>query len=104
MRLTRNVTLAIPEESYRRAKIHAALHGMSLSSAVSYLLQHLPVIDQAVRKLVAEPDFGAPAGSSSCPPDAENFAQKIGCETVNELEIIENKSLESRATAASQKL
>ena len=54
MRKTRNVTLAVSEEGYRKARRWAAHYDFSLSGALGFLLENLPDIAAAVRKLRQE--------------------------------------------------
>jgi hypothetical protein len=51
---TKNLTLAIPEETYLRARLYSVGRRTSLSQAVRYLLENLPELTAAVRQLVAE--------------------------------------------------
>ncbi len=43
----RNVTVAIPDEAYRRARIWAAEHDTSLSAVVRYLLETMSGIERS---------------------------------------------------------
>lgn len=108
MRTTRNITLAIPEEIYREARSYVVRRGMSLSYAVRYLLSHLPKVDQAVRKLAEDPDFGAPPKSSPCASPsasrAEKNCEKCCCETVKQDKATENEKLAVQKSAPSQNL
>ncbi|MGO8759275.1 MAG: hypothetical protein ACLQG3_14245 [Terracidiphilus sp.] len=38
----KNITVSVPDETYRQARIWAAERGTSVSKAVAYLLQILP--------------------------------------------------------------
>ena len=72
-----NITVCVPEPMYRRARVYAAQHGISLSAAVQFLLENLPAVSRAVRKLLeADPNFGNTAASarSSIPPAADKNA------------------------------
>jgi hypothetical protein len=51
MRRTRNITIAVSEEDYLRARLWAAHYGLSLSAAVSFLIANLGDIGSAVRML-----------------------------------------------------
>jgi hypothetical protein len=73
----RNITVCVPEPMYRRARVYAAQHGISLSAAVQFLLENLSAVSRAVRKLLeADPNFGKAAASarSSIPPAADKNA------------------------------
>lgn len=43
----RNITVTIPDEAYRRARVWAAQRDTSLSAVVRYLLESLPGIKRA---------------------------------------------------------
>ena len=43
----RNITVTIPDDVYRRARIWAAEHDTSLSAVVKYLLETLPGIKRS---------------------------------------------------------
>ena len=59
MRKTRNVTIAVSEEGYRKARLWAAHYGLSLSGAIGFLLEYLGDIAGAVRKLRQDdPNWG----------------------------------------------
>ena len=60
MRKTKNITVAASERSYYEARVYAARYGLSLSAAVGFLLNNLPLISQAVKDLRAkDPNFGS---------------------------------------------
>lgn len=40
--MTKNITVAVPEQTYIRARIWAAEHGVSVSHVVARLLENLP--------------------------------------------------------------
>lgn len=54
MRKTKNLTLAITEQAYREARIHAAERNQSLSSFVQFVVEHLPQLTKAVSNLKGE--------------------------------------------------
>ena len=59
-RRTKNLTLAISEETYYKARLYAVQRRMSLSAAVGFLLENLPAVSRAVHQLHEEnPDFGS---------------------------------------------
>ncbi len=63
----RNLTLAIPDDVYLRARVWAAQRDVSLSAVVRYLLGTLPGIKRAASAFpVAEPNQ-APTASSQTP-------------------------------------
>ena len=43
----RNITVKVPDETYRRARIWAAQHDTSVSAVVNYLLETLPSLKRA---------------------------------------------------------
>jgi hypothetical protein len=43
----RNITVTIPDDAYRRARIWAAEHDTSLSAVVKYLLETMPGIKRS---------------------------------------------------------
>jgi hypothetical protein len=43
----RNITVTLPDDSYRRARVWAAQHDTSVSAVVKYLLETLPSIKRA---------------------------------------------------------
>ncbi len=45
----KNITVSIPSESYRQARIWAAERGVSLSRIVAYMLTTLPQTQRAAR-------------------------------------------------------
>ena len=52
--------VAASERSYYEARVYAARYGLSLSAAVGFLLNNLPLISQAVKDLRAkDPNFGS---------------------------------------------
>lgn len=60
MTKTKNITVAVPEVLYHRARVYAAQHKSSLSGVVGFLLENLPAVSRAVRKLLDEnPNFGS---------------------------------------------
>ena len=74
MQRMRNITVCVPEPMYRRARVYAAQHGISLSAAVQFLLENLSAVSRAVKTLLEEdPSFGKTAASarSSIPPVAD---------------------------------
>jgi len=50
MRKTRNITVAVSVEAYRKARRWAAEHDASLSGAVSVFIEHLELFDSVVRR------------------------------------------------------
>jgi hypothetical protein len=64
MRKTKNITVAVSERSYFMARVHAAQHKQSVSSMVQFILEHLPMLSPAIRKLREENyDFNAEPAS-----------------------------------------
>ncbi len=60
LRRTKNITVAVSERTYYDARLYAAGRRMSISATVQFLLENLPLVTQAVRKLVSEdPNFGS---------------------------------------------
>lgn len=49
----RNITVTIPEDAYRRARIWAAERDTSLSAVVKYLLETLPGNSRAIKTFPA---------------------------------------------------
>jgi hypothetical protein len=43
----KNITVTIPDDSYRRARVWAAQHDTSISAVVRYLLETMPGIKRA---------------------------------------------------------
>jgi hypothetical protein len=61
----RNITVAISDDSYRKARIWAAKNDTSVSAVVQDLLQNLPALARAARTATAVPD---PYGKMTPPP------------------------------------
>jgi hypothetical protein len=51
MRETKNITVAVSERSYFKARVHADNHNTSVSALVGFILEHLPVLSPAIKKL-----------------------------------------------------
>ncbi len=65
MHRMRNITVCVPEPMYRRARVYAVQHGISLSAAVPFLLENLSAVSRAVKTLLeADPNFGKTAASA----------------------------------------
>jgi hypothetical protein len=45
----KNITVSVPDETYRQARVWAAKRDTSLSAVVKYLLETLPGIPRAAR-------------------------------------------------------
>jgi hypothetical protein len=58
--MTKNITVTVPEETYRQARVWAAERDTSISAVVAYLLESLPGIPRAAR---AFPARHAPAST-----------------------------------------
>lgn len=59
MRKTRNVTIALTERNYIRARRYAVDYQISVSGLVEFFLENLPILGMAIRNVIAEnPDFG----------------------------------------------
>lgn len=54
MKRTKSVTIALSEASYLRIRVFVAPRGMSLSSAIGFLLENLPAISRALGKIHEE--------------------------------------------------
>jgi hypothetical protein len=54
MRKTKNITVAVSERSYFKARVHAANNNKSVSALVEFILEHLPMLSPAIRKLKEE--------------------------------------------------
>jgi hypothetical protein len=60
MRKTRNITVAVTERAYWEARVFAARKDKSVSGVVQFLLEHLPLLAQAIGNLLEEdPNFGS---------------------------------------------
>ena len=46
----KNITVCVPDETYRRARVWAAERESSVSRVVAYLLETLPNIKRATRR------------------------------------------------------
>jgi hypothetical protein len=57
----RNITLTVRDEAHRRARIWAANHDMSVSKAVSAILERLPQMARSAG--VSKPQANAKSGS-----------------------------------------
>jgi len=58
MRKTKNITVAVPDGTYRKARVWAAKHNTSVSAIVESLLDYLPAVVQAMRELKDKhPDY-----------------------------------------------
>jgi hypothetical protein len=68
----KNVTVSITEESYRKARIFAAERDTSLSAMVEFLLENLPTVSCAVRKLIAARSVSTHRDISLCPTPVKN--------------------------------
>ncbi len=88
----KNITVCVPDETYRRARVWAAERESSVSRVVAYLLETLPNIKRATRRFpipdqpVASPNSLAPDPCNLTPaPPAHPpmHTQKHGCETVD---------------------
>ncbi len=51
----RNITVNIPDETYRRARIWAAQRDTSVSAVVNYLLETLPSLRRAFHTVPVSP-------------------------------------------------
>lgn len=51
--MSRNITLAVPDEVYRRARVHAAKQGTSVSALVREYLESLTDDDTEFQRLLA---------------------------------------------------
>ena len=59
VRKTKNITVCVSVQAHYHARVWAARHHMSLSSAIKCLLENLPAVSEAFRRLLAEnPNFG----------------------------------------------
>jgi hypothetical protein len=59
MRKTKNITVALTERNYHKARVYAVNHQISVSGLVEFFLENLPLLSQAIRNLVAkDPNFG----------------------------------------------
>jgi hypothetical protein len=64
----RNITVAIPDDSYRRARVWAAQRDTSVSAVVKYLLETLPGINRAISAFpVSRPNPPPPARNPDSP-------------------------------------
>ncbi|MGA8730132.1 MAG: hypothetical protein WB608_15370 [Terracidiphilus sp.] len=63
--MTKNITVTVPEQTYRQARVWAAERDTSLSAVVAYLLESLPGIHRAAR---AFPAGHAPAPNPQTVP------------------------------------
>jgi hypothetical protein len=64
----RNITVTIPDDSYRRARVWAARRDTSVSAIVKYLLETLPGINRAISAFpVRNPSPAAPAPNPDSP-------------------------------------
>ena len=67
--MTRNITVTVPEQTYRQARVWAAQRDTSISAVVAYLLETLPGITRTARAFPArhapastpQPAAGSPA-------------------------------------------
>jgi hypothetical protein len=58
MRRTKNITIAVSNGTYRKARVWTAKHNTSVSAMVEYLLDYLPAVVQAIHELRKQyPDF-----------------------------------------------
>jgi hypothetical protein len=58
MRKTKNITVAVSEGTYRKARVWAAKNNTSVSEIVEMLLDYLPGVVQALHELRKKyPDF-----------------------------------------------
>jgi hypothetical protein len=64
----KNITVTIPDDAYREARVWAAERGISLSKVVAYLLEHLPRHPAANRRFPA-PRKGQPTDPRNLPPE-----------------------------------
>lgn len=73
--MTKNITVTVPEETYRQARVWAAERDTSISAVVAYLLETLPGIPRAARAFPARhapastPQTLAGSPASGAPPD-----------------------------------
>ncbi len=78
--MTNNITVTVPEETYRQARVWAAERGTSLSAVVAYLLETLPGMPRAARTFPARhapastPQTLAGSRAAGAPPTP--FAEK----------------------------
>ncbi len=78
----KNITVSIPDESYRLARVWAAERGVSLSKIVAYMLETLPQTARAARRF-PHPNQHATLPVVSSPVDPGTpLNQKNRCETV----------------------
>jgi hypothetical protein len=58
MRRTKNITVAVSDGTYRKARVWAAKHNTSVSEIVQTLLDYLPGVVHAFHELrTNDPDF-----------------------------------------------
>jgi len=73
----KNITVCVPDETYRRARVWAAERESSVSQVVAYLLETLPNIKRATRRFPV-PD--QPAQPQSLAPGPWSlFPQSLAC-------------------------
>jgi hypothetical protein len=66
----RNLTVTVPDDAYRRARVWAAQRDSSLSAIVRYLIETLPGIDRSNRAFPipnSNPSSHIPAADSPNP-------------------------------------
>jgi hypothetical protein len=69
----KNITVSVPDETYRSARVWAARRDTSVSAVVGYLLQTLPGIQRAKQAFVPiEPTQIAPSAPPTTPKLNEN--------------------------------
>ena len=87
----KDITVCVPDETYRRARVWAAERETSVSRVVAYLLETLPNIKRVTRRFpvpdqpVASPNALAPDPCNLTPAPPTHppmHTQKHGCETV----------------------
>jgi hypothetical protein len=61
----KNITVAVPETTYIKARVWAAQHETSVSAVVAFLLQTLPDTRRAAHRFPLRPD---PPTRPACPP------------------------------------
>ena len=67
-RMTKNITVTVPEQTYCQARVWAAQRDTSISAVVAYLLESLPGIPRAARAFPAgHPPASTPQSAAGIP-------------------------------------
>ena len=104
----KNITVCVPDETYRRARVWAAERETSVSQIVAYLLETLPNIKRATRRFPV-PDQPAPPSPvpgpyipGPCLTHPPMHPQNPGCETVESTNQPSINQLAQKNSAAHQ--